>query len=266
MLARIVAHGRRGAAQPRADPAARRHRVAAWFVPGGHRRGGRRVRRLDDLGPPPRLRLRAGRGRLGAHHRLPVRAWPRDADVDHGRRRQGRDRRRADQERRGAGALREGRHAGRRQDRHADRRQAARGRRASRGRASTRPTVLSLGRQPRAVERASARRRHRRRRARARHLPSRTRDRFRLGHRQGRHRHGRRPAGRGRQCQAARRSRHRRRRSANRAPTSCARDGATAMFVAVDGRAGRDHRGRRSDQGDDAGGARKRCARTACAS
>ena len=55
-----------------------------------------------------------------------------DADVHHGGRRQGRDRRCAHQECGGAGAVREGGHARRRQDRNADRRQAAR--RRDRGR------------------------------------------------------------------------------------------------------------------------------------
>ncbi len=70
------------------------------------------------------LRLWPGRGGVGADHRLPLRARACDADVDHGRRRARRAGRRADQERRGAGADGKGRHAGDRQDRHADRRQA----------------------------------------------------------------------------------------------------------------------------------------------
>ena len=55
----------------------------------------------------------------------PCALGPGHADVDHGRRRQGRRRGRADQVGRSAGAHGEGRHAGRRQDRHADRGQAA---------------------------------------------------------------------------------------------------------------------------------------------
>ena len=68
--------------------------------------------------------LRPGRRRERADHRLSLRARARHADVDHGRRRPRRAGRRADQERRSAGAHGEDRHAGGRQDRHADRRQA----------------------------------------------------------------------------------------------------------------------------------------------
>ena len=52
------------------------------------------------------LALRTGRRGRGADHRLSLRARPRHADVDHGRRRQGRAAWRADQECRGARALR----------------------------------------------------------------------------------------------------------------------------------------------------------------
>ena len=92
----------------------------------------------------PRLRLRARRGRLGPDHRLSLCAGAGDADVDHGGHRQGRHGRHPDQECRSPGALREGRHAGRRQDRHLDRRQAAR-RRGGAGRGFDETTVLSLG-------------------------------------------------------------------------------------------------------------------------
>ena len=91
----------RGAAQPRTDPAARRPRVRV--VRAGRRRDrARDVRRLGRVGPEPRAGLRAGQRGGGADHRLPLRARARDADVDHGRRRAGRDGRRAVQERRGA--------------------------------------------------------------------------------------------------------------------------------------------------------------------
>ena len=86
------------------------------------------------------MALRARERRGGAHHRLPVRPRPGDADVDHGR----------DGPRREAGVLiknaealevtGEGRHAGRRQDRHAHRGQAAarrRRRRAGHGRSAS---------------------------------------------------------------------------------------------------------------------------------
>ena len=64
--------------------------VVGWFVPAVILVAAAGIHRLGDLGAAARLRLRAGRGSLGSHHRLPLRAWSRDADVDHGRRRQGR--------------------------------------------------------------------------------------------------------------------------------------------------------------------------------
>src|SRR3546814_10856799 len=42
-----------------------------------------RLRRLDDLRSGTRARLRHRLGRIGADHRLPVRAWAGDADLDH---------------------------------------------------------------------------------------------------------------------------------------------------------------------------------------
>ncbi len=99
--------------------------VAGWFVPLVISAAVAAFARLGDLGARAALGLWPRRGGVGADHRLPVRARPGDADVDHGRRRARRESGRPDQERRGARAAREGRHAGRRQDRHADRRQAA---------------------------------------------------------------------------------------------------------------------------------------------
>ena len=99
--------------------------------------------------------------------------------------------RRSDQECRGARALGENRHAGRRQDRDADRRQAARRRGACRPRVSTTRTVLSLARQSRTVERASARGRDRCVRPKQRRLELTGVADFDFDHRQGRHRHGR---------------------------------------------------------------------------
>ncbi len=61
--------------------------VAGWFVPAVIAVGRARLRRLGGLGAGAALRLRAGRRRRGADHRLPVRARPGHADVDHGRRR-----------------------------------------------------------------------------------------------------------------------------------------------------------------------------------
>ncbi len=102
------------------------------------------------------LALWPGRGRHRADHRLPMRAWARHADVDHGRRRPRRPGRRADQECRGARAHGEGRYAGGRQDRHADRGQAEgrRGAAASRDRGER---GVAAGGERGAGERASAR-------------------------------------------------------------------------------------------------------------
>ena len=173
----------------------------------------------------------------------------------------GAQRRRADQERRGARAPGEGRHAGRRQDRHADRRQAE-GRRGRRRRDGVDEDELL--RLAASVERASEHplaRGDRRRGARAQARRSPTVDGLRR----------RRPA-----RASAARSRAARVALGNArflgelgidagalepTPRRCAQDGATVIFVAIDGKRGRRHRDRRSDQGDDAGGARARCAR-----
>ena len=100
--------------------------VSGWFVPAVIVAAAPGFRRLVGLGAGAALHVWPDRGRVRAHHRLPVRAGSRHADVDHGRRRARCAIGRADQECRGAGASREGRHAGRRQDRHADRGQAER--------------------------------------------------------------------------------------------------------------------------------------------
>ena len=136
-------HGRRGAALARADPAPRRRRGRLVRAGGDRGRAGG-IRRLGDVGTAPCPRLRADRRRFGAHHRLPLRARPCDADVDHGRRRQGRRRRRADPLGRGAGAAGEGGYARPRQDRHADRGQAARDRGGAGGRWSETRSAGSL--------------------------------------------------------------------------------------------------------------------------
>ena len=78
--------GGRGAAQPRADPAPGRP-VAGWFVPAVIAVAVLAFVAWMVWGPAPRLRLCAARGGVGADHRLPLRARPGDADVDHGRRR-----------------------------------------------------------------------------------------------------------------------------------------------------------------------------------
>ena len=84
LLAQIVRHGGRGPAQPGPHPAAGRPGLGL-LRPG--RDGDRRRRRSCVwalLGPEPRLDLRPGQRRLGADHRLPLRAGAGHADVDHG--------------------------------------------------------------------------------------------------------------------------------------------------------------------------------------
>ena len=98
--------------------------VSGWFVPLVIAIALAGFRGLVDLGAGAALYLRTGGGRLGADHRLSLRARVGDAHVDHGRRRARRSVRRSDQERRSLGAVRKGRHAGGRQDGHADGRQA----------------------------------------------------------------------------------------------------------------------------------------------
>ena len=61
-------------------------RVAAWFVPAVVAVAVADVRRLGRLGPEPRLAYALVNAVGGADHRLSLRARPRDADVDHGRR------------------------------------------------------------------------------------------------------------------------------------------------------------------------------------
>ena len=98
--------------------------VAAWFVPAVIAVAVLTFLAWAVLGPEPRLAHAHGECGGGADHCLPVRAGAGDADGDHGRHRPRGACRRADQERRGAGDAGKGRHARRRQDRHADRGQA----------------------------------------------------------------------------------------------------------------------------------------------
>ena len=154
--------------------------------------------------------VRSGRRGQRADHRLSLRARPCDADVDHGRRRPRRAGRRPDQERRGARAHGEGRHAGGRQDRHADRRQAEgrrhRNRAGFRGGRSAAPCG-----QRRARQRTSAGDAIVAAAAEQRNLRADATCRIRRADRQGRDRQGRGQARCARQCQRFwQRTRHRR--------------------------------------------------------
>ncbi len=80
------ADGGERATQPRADPAAGRSgRIVVRA--GGDRGGAAGFRRLGHVRAGAALRLRDCGGGQRADHRLPLRARPRHADVDHGRRR-----------------------------------------------------------------------------------------------------------------------------------------------------------------------------------
>ena len=130
--------------------------VSGWFVPAVVRRGGRHLRRLGARRARAAAGLRPGQRRRGAHHRLPLRARARHADVDHGRHRPRRAGRRAGRERRGA------RGAGARSTRSWSTRPAP-SPRGSRGssrcvpaRRLRRGRAAAAGRQPRARQRAPA--------------------------------------------------------------------------------------------------------------
>ena len=107
------------ATEPGTDPAIRGQ--SGGLVRAGSDPGRRRlVPRLGDMGSGARPVLRAACGGGSADHRVSLRAGPRHTNVDHDGHRARCSDRGADQERRGTGAVRKGRHADRRQDRHID--------------------------------------------------------------------------------------------------------------------------------------------------
>ncbi len=156
-IVRLVADAQRSRApiQRTAD------RVSGWFVPAvlAAALAAFAVWMAGRAGAAPGLCDH--RGRVGPDHRLPLRARSRDPHVDHGRGRPRRPRRRADPQRRGAGAAREGRYGRARQDRHADRRQAGPDGRCGRAWFCRRRGHRSRGRR-RARQRTPARPSHRR--------------------------------------------------------------------------------------------------------
>ena len=149
-------------------------RVASWFVPLVILVAVLAFVAWSIWGPDPRLAF----GLVAAVTVLIIAcpcalglATPMSIMVGVGR---GAQRRRADQERRGAGAHGKGRHPGRRQDRHAHPRQAI-CHRSQDGFQRDRGRAAPVGGEPRARERASARGRHRRRSGEARPRDSRRR-------------------------------------------------------------------------------------------
>ena len=136
------AHGRRGAALARPDPGAGRHRLRLVRA-GRHPRRGDYLCRLVDLRAGAGGGICAGQRGRGADRRLPVRARPGDADVDHGRHRARRPRRGSGPQRASARIDGKGRHPGRRQDRNLDPGQAAPGRNRRRPAGSTRTSCCT---------------------------------------------------------------------------------------------------------------------------
>ncbi len=246
-------HGVRGPAQPGADPAHGRPR-RGLVRPGGHRRVGGRVRRMDGVGPEPGVLLCAHRRCRRPHHRLSVRTRPGDADVDHGGGRARRTARCAHPRRGSAGAHGKGRYPRRRQDGDADRRPAEGRRRACGRGVRCRYPDPDAG-QRRAGQRASVGRSHRRRRRDAQAAAAVGR-RFRFAGRQGCDRRCRRSHGRLRKRQIPGRIRHRR-----VEPRRCGRDspgeGSHGHLRRHRRTPGRLRRHRRPDQGQHGPGHRR---------
>jgi Cu+-exporting ATPase len=108
-------------------------RVSAYFVPAVIGIATIAFLAWATVGPEPRFAHGTRQRGCGGDHRMPLRARPRDADVDHGRDGQGRARGCPREGRRRARDAFEGEHARRRQDRNAYGGQAAGTRRRDRG-------------------------------------------------------------------------------------------------------------------------------------
>ncbi len=205
-------HGRRGPAQPRAHPAPGRPGLGV-VRPRRDRGGGTDRAGVGPLWARAAPGLCAGERGRRPDHRVPVCARPRHADVDHGGDGAGRPGGGPDQECRGPRDPRKGRHAGDRQDRHPDRRQAA-PRHGGGGGRRARARGLESGCGPGAGERAPARRGDPGRRGRA----------------------GRYPGGGGGVPLADRPGRGRRGRGAPRGPGQCAPPGGAGREAGPPGR------------------------------
>ncbi len=234
MLARIVqmvaeAQRSRAPIQRLAD------QVSGWFVPLVIAVAALAFLAWSIWGPEPRFTFALIAAVSVLIIACPVRAGSRHAHVDHGGRRPRRPQRRAHQERRSPGTVREGRHHRRRQDRHADRGQAQGGGRAPGPRAAG-AGARPAGGEPGARQPASARGGDRRGGARARPHTGGG-EGLRRSRRQGRHRRGGGPAPRDRQPAHPRGSRHRRGWAGRADADRLRQDGATVVLVAIDGKA-----------------------------